>query len=184
MSKVFEIKPGYAVRLADGHVMFAVVVSDNNSIKHIGPDLMDVKVDLDAKPELALFGWDKDNDTGYWTMDCYNDNLEFVDGFLGMTEPDYDIVTVYGYATPMTAFDYSDKAMNIRPVLWQRDAKPESKDESKECHATYEDAKKAIDEWKAEIDASDKSEDEKRAQRAYVGFLEMLTDIVHLCEEN
>lgn len=180
MSKVFEIKPGYAVRLADGHVMFAVLTCGKDDIQDTGDDLMDVKVSADAKPELVLFGWDDDHEPAYWSMDGYNDDLRYVYGLFGMPDPDYDIVAVYGYGTPMTAFDYSDKAMEIRPVLWQRDTKTESK----EGHATYEDAKKAIDEWKAEIDASDKSEDEKRAQRAYVGFLEMLTDIVHLCEEN
>lgn len=182
MPKV-EIKPGYAVKLADGHIMFALASANINGIEDCGPELMDIKVKPEAVPEVILYGWDEDHEEYYWPMLCYNDNLEAYSDISKnpfSRDPDSDIVAIYGYGTPMTMFDTSEKAMAIRPVLWDRNTESKTKPESK--YATYEDAKKAIEDWKSEIDASNKSDAEKKAELSYVGFIEMLTDIVHLAE--
>lgn len=176
MSKVFEIKPGYAVRLADGSIMFAVVVCNMDGVEYTGHGLMDVKVRADAKPTTCLFGHDETGDIQYWPIDdSYNDKLEY-NSEMGVHIKDRDITTIYGYATPRTVFVTSDKALSIRPVLWERD--------TAKLDATYEDAKQAISEWRDEIDSSDASDDEKKAQHCFVSFLEMLTDLAHICEDD
>lgn len=187
MSKVFEIKPGYAVRLANGNIMFAVVTSNMDCVENTDFGLMNVKVRADAEPAVSLFGHDETGDTAFWTIDdCYNDKLEF-NSEMGGRIKDRDITTIYGYATPRTVFATSDKALSIRPVLWERDTAKAGKpvlDDEKKPTASYEDAKRAISEWRDEIDSSDASDDEKKAQHDFVSFLEMLTDMAHIFEEN
>lgn len=186
MSKVFEIKPGYAVRLANGNIMFAVVTSNMDGVENTGFGLMDVKVRADAKPATSLFGHDETGDTQFWTIDDYNDKLEYKSEIGGRVK-DRDIIAIYGYSTPRAVFATSDKALSIRPVLWERDTAKTGKpvlDGEKKPTTTYEDAKQAISEWRDEIDSSDASDDEKKAQHGFVSFLEMLIDLAHICEEN
>lgn len=161
MSKVFEIKPGYAVELANGSLMIAFVSADMASIEITGFKSTDVKVSADAKPMTFLYGEDDDGEPVFWPIADYNDNLEYT-GMYGITrDSDLDVVKVYGYTTPKFTLGVGDDAMKIRPVLWQRDTASKS-DTGKA--PTYEDAKKAA--------------------KAYVGFLDMMTDLVHMIDDD
>lgn len=192
MFNVFEIKPGYAVRLTDGTIMFAVATSNMDGVEDTGFGLMDVKVRKDAKPMTVLFGHDECGDSLFWPIgDCYNEKFEYKDDRYGR-DCDRDIDIVYGYGTPRTVFSTSDKAISIRPVLWKRDAEIKCANSDNKSDTTgddkkpvtYEDAKKAIEDWRDEINASDLSDSEKMDHHTFVNFLEMLTDIAHLCEDD